>query len=405
MSTAPEQSSAPLPAQPDDEVSLIDFAIVLAKRKWLIIGISLLAAVAAVFVSLRMTLIYTATARLLPPQQQQSVGTGLMGALGQLGGFAGGVGGVLGIKNPSDIYVGMLRSRTVADGLVDRFDLMRVYGAQFRSDAHAMLSRSTFISVGKDNLIAIDVEDPDPKRAAAIANAYVEELEKLTSTLAVTEAGQRRLFFERQLAQAKESLLKAELAARSAMEGGGLAAVESHGRTLIATAAMLRSRVAVKEVEIAAMRGFATQENPAYHHALQELKALREQLAKVERGEAAASTKPGSTDGLKNVGLLREVRYHEALFELMARQYEMAKVDEAKEGVVIQVLDKAIEPERKSKPRRALIVLITTAIAFLASVVLAFLLESLERARHDPDGSRRLTMLGRHLGWRGRRTD
>jgi tyrosine-protein kinase Etk/Wzc len=393
--------NAPQPARPDDEISLLDFAIVIAKRKWLVIGLPFVAAVVAAIVSLQLTHYYSGTARLLPPQQSQPMAGSLLGGLGQLGGLAGGVGGVLGLKNPSDIYVGMLKSRTIADALVDRFDLLKVYGAKFRSDARDSLGKASTISVGKDNLITIEVEDPDPKRAAALANAYVEELEKLTGVLAVTEAGQRRVFFERQLAQAKDNLSKAEIAARSALEEGGIAAVDAHGRSLIQTAAMLRARVSAKEVELNSMRGYATEQNPAYRNAQEELRSLREQLAKVERGDGGGSSQAGKAGGLQNVGLLREVRYNELLFEMLARQYEMAKVDEAKEGAVIQILDRAIEAERRSRPRRTAIVAITTAIAFLAAVVLAFVLEAIERAARDPRSGGRLEELKRSL-WRRR---
>jgi tyrosine-protein kinase Etk/Wzc len=392
---------APAPheaAGPDDEISVLDLLIVLAKHKWLMAGLPLFAGILAAVVSMNMTEIYTGSAKLLPPQQPQSTAGALLSQIGSLGSLAT---GALGMKSASDTYVGMLKSRTLADALVDRFKLMEAYGAERRSDARAMLGGASQITVGKDGLISVEVNDPDPKRAAALANGYVEELEKLSGVLAVTEAGQRRLFFERQLGQAKENLLKAEMAARSALEQGGLAAVDAQGRSLLQMSAMLRARVSAKEVELNSMRGFATEQNPQFNKVQQELVALRAELAKLEGGgEATAGARGGRDKGIRNVSLLREVRYQEVLFELLARQYELAKVDEAREGAVIQLLDKAIEPDRRSSPKRSLIVLTSMAVAVFVAAILAFLFEWVERARRSPEDSRRLAQLSRYAALR-----
>jgi tyrosine-protein kinase Etk/Wzc len=398
MSSTPIQDRLPAGGR-DDEISLLDFAIVLAKRKWLVIGLPFLACLAAIGVSMTLTPIYTATARMLPPQQNQSIAGGVMGQLGQLGGLLG-LGGALGIKNPSDIYVGILRSRTVADAMIERFGLMRAYNATLASDARMRLAGATGISIGKDNLLTIEVEDSDPKRAAALANGYIDELDKLTGTMALSEASKRRLFLERQVQQAKKHLLDAEIAARDAFNQGGIAAVDAHGRTIIQSGAQLRAQITAKEVSLQSMRGFATEENPQYARSLHELAALREQLVKLERGQSGVKPQPQTEEGLRNASLLREVRYQEILFELLARQYEVAKLEEARDATVIQPLDRAIEPDRRTRPKRTVIVLATGIIALAVAVVLAFLLEALERARRDPDGSRRLAQLRRHLAGR-----
>jgi uncharacterized protein involved in exopolysaccharide biosynthesis len=394
LSSIPESVAAP---QREDEISTLDLAVALARHKGLVIGLPLLAAVVAAVISLNMTPKYTGVARLLPPQTSHSgAGSGMLSQFNALSG----VSGLLAIKNPSEIYIAVLKSRTLADALIDRFDLRKLYGVSLRSDAQLVLSKESQITLGRDNLITIAVEDTDPKRAAAIANAYVKELDKLSGLIAVTEASQRRLFFEKQLVEARDNLVKAELDARSAMDEGGLAAVDAQGRTIIQTTEMLRARVASKEVELNSMRGFATEQNPAYRNALEELNALREQLAKMERGDGGSKT--GRTAGQKNLMKLRELRYHEELLEFFSRQYERAKVEEARQGTVIQVLDWAVEPDRRSSPKRSLIVLLTTAIATIVAVALALILEALERARQDPRGSQRLADLRRHL-WLRRR--
>jgi len=382
-----------------DEISLLDLAIVLAKHKKLILGLPLVAAIIAVIVTLLMPNIYTGVTRILPPQQSQSTAAAM---LIQLGGLADIAGQSLGIKNPNDLYVGMLKSRTVADTLIDRFGLKKVYDENTYHYARMELEKRTMVASGRDGIIKVEVEDKDPKRAAAIANGYVEELYKLTQTLAVTEASQRRLFFERQLDQTRKNLANAEAAARQGLEKGGLVVIDAQGRGMVETTARLRGQIAVKEIQISAMRAFATGQNPDLKQAQHELEAMKEELAKME-GTASGRDKAGNVgkaDGMDNLRLLRDVKYFETIFELLAKQYEIARIDEARDASLIQVLDKAVEPERKSKPKRALIVILSALVAGFITVSWAFVAEALEKARRDPDGSSRLQALRSYLRFR-----
>ena len=382
-----------------DEISLLDLAIVLAKHKKLILGLPLVAAIIAVIVTLLMPNIYTGVTRILPPQQSQSTAAAM---LIQLGGLADIAGQSLGIKNPNDLYVGMLKSRTVADTLIDRFGLKKVYDENTYHYARRELEKRTMVASGRDGIIKVEVEDKDPKRAAAIANGYVEELYKLTQTLAVTEASQRRLFFERQLDQTRKNLASAEAAARQGLEKGGLVVVDAQGRGMIETTARLRAQIAVKEIQIGAMRAFATGQNPDLRQAQHELDAMKQELAKMEGTSSGRDTADSASkaDGMENLRLLRDVKYFETIFELLAKQYEIARIDEARDASLIQVLDKAVEPEQKSKPKRALIVILSALIAGVITVSWAFVAEALEKARRDPDGSSRLQALRSYLRFR-----
>jgi len=387
----------------EDEISLLDLAIVLAKHKKLILGLPLVAAIIAVIVTLLMPNIYTGTTKILPPQQNQSAAVAMVGQLsGQLGGLGALAGGALGIKNPNDLYVGMLKSRTVADNLIGRFELRKLYDKTTSEDTRKELERNTRITSGRDGIIVIEFEDKEPKHAASIANAYVEELYKLTQVLAVTEASQRRLFFERQLDQTRKNLAIAEAAARQGLEKGGLVIVDAQGRGMVETTARLRGQIAVKEIQIGAMRAFATGQNPDLRQAQHELDAMKQELAKME-GTATGPVNSGSVgkaDGMENLRLLRDVKYFETIFELLAKQYEIARIDEARDVSLIQVLDKAVEPERKSKPKRALIVIVSALVAGFITVTWAFVAEALEKARRDPDGSSRLQALRSYLRFR-----
>ena len=381
----------------EDEISLLDILIVLAKRKRLVLGLPIAAAVVSVVVSLLLPNVYTGTTRILPPQQSQP-SSALLAQLGGLPGLAAS-GVAASLKNPNDLYVGMLKSRTVADNLIQRFDLNNLYEEKYQSVTRKRLQDLTTIVSGKDGIITVEVDDKDPKRAAAMANAYIDELYKLTTVLAVTEASQRRLFFERQLDLAKANLTKAEIDAQQAMHQGGVVAVEAQGRTAVETAARLRAEIAVKEVQISAMRTFAAEGNPDLKRTQQELEAMKREVARTEGGKGSDAIEAPALDksGINNLALLRNVKYYQTMVDLLTNQYENAKIDEAKDATLIQVMDKAIVPDRKSKPKRALIVVLSTLLAGLLSVLWAFVHEALENARNDPEQSQRLTRLGAYL--------
>jgi len=383
----------------EDEINLLDLLIVLAKHKKLILGLPFVVAAIAAGLSLLMPNIFTATTNILPPQQSQSAASAVLAQLGGgIGGLASGV-----LKNPNEVYIAILRSRAVAGNLIQRFELMTRWeiDSNHPSDAYKALAGITKIVSEKDGTISIEVDDKDAKRAAEFANAYVDELVKFTSVLAVTEASQRRLFFERQFTQAKDNLAKAEALTRQALQQGGLVKVDDQGRAMLENTARLRGQITVKEVQIGAMRTFAADRNPDLKLAQQELESLRRELGKLEGvGGSQSATGGQGGQGIDSLRLLRDVKYHEVIFDLLARQYEMAKIDEAKDSTVIQVIDKAVEPDRKSKPFRSRIVLLSACAAFVIGILLAFFLESIARAKTDPHQAGRLRELRRYFGWK-----
>jgi tyrosine-protein kinase Etk/Wzc len=380
----------------EDELSLLDVLIVLAKYKRAIVGLPLIAAIVATIYSLTLHDIYTATTKLLPPQQSQSASSAIFA---QLGGLAA-LGGLPTPKSTADLYVAMLKSRTVADNMIQRFGLMKTGDIKYPSRAREQLAAITNVSIGKDGIITIEVDDEDPVHAANLANAYVDELLKLTQVLAVTEASQRRLFFEQQFERAKQNLVAAEAAARQALEHGGLVKVDEQGRAMVQTNARLRAEMTLKEVQIGAMRTFAADRNPELLAAEQELESLKRELAKSEGAIGTKLTGGVGAKGMQNVGLLRNLKYYETLYELLARQYEMARIDEAKDSAVVQVLDKAIQPDRKSKPRRSSIVLFSMLGALFAAMLWALSREALAAARMDSKQAGRIQTLKRHIAWR-----
>lgn len=376
---------------------LLELLLVLAKFRKMIASLTLGVALVAAVTVFSLPKTYTGTASILPPQQPQSSAiTQLMS--GQLGALASLAGASLGARKNSELYVSMLKSRSVADKLINRFKLMQVYDEKLMAEAREDLEDATRILAGKDGMISIEVDDRDPQRAAALANAYVEELTALTQSLAVTEASRRRLFFENQLKLVRDDLGKAELALKQTQESTGLIQLSGQAEAIIASIAKLKAQIVAKEVEIGAIRSFATARNPELVIARNELAGMKEQLAKAEKTNAAdgsALVPSGNIPaaGLEYVRRLREVKYQEAVFELMAKQYEIAKVDEAKDHALIQQLDQAEAPERKSAPKRLLIILLSTLTAAMVAVVVALVREAIERARQDPLQAERLRLL------------
>jgi tyrosine-protein kinase Etk/Wzc len=393
MSPATAQS-----CRDDEEISLLDILIVLAKHKKFIFSLPFIAAVIAAGVSLLLPNWYTATAKLMPPQQSQS---NAMALLGQIGALSGGASQALGLKNPSDIFVAMLNSRSVADAIIERFKLKEVYDEKFLQDARKALAKNVDIQAGRDTVITIEVEDKQPKRAADIANAYIDELDKLTRRLAVGEAGQRRLFFEQQLKQAKDDLTKVETELTKFQIEKRVLNPQGQASLTISAAAGLQAQIAAKEVQIMSLRSFATQDNPDLRRAQEELAGLRTQLAKVggssDSGDVLLSMGKAPQQGLEYLRIYRDMKYLETLYELLARQYEIARIDEAKEATLIQILDKAIEPERKSKPRRVLIVIFVAFATSFAAFLWAFWRESGDLAGSNPKLATRLEKLRRYL--------
>lgn len=381
----------------EPSISILDILIVLAKYKKFITGIALGLTLMAALVTFLIPNEYTATTRLLPPQQNQS---GAAALLSQLGGVAGMAAGVAGLKNSSELYVGMLASRTVGDRLIARFDLKKVYDVEFDDKARKELVKNTKITAEKNGLITIDVEDRDGKRAAAIANAYVDELKQLTRTLAVTEAAQRRMFFERQLETAKDNLANAEVALKGAIDTRGVISVDVESRAVMETMARLKAQISAKEIELNSMRAFVTSTNPNFLRVSEQLASLRSELSKLENGRTSPTegdTSDKKQAGLDNIKLLRDVKYYQMLYEMLAKQFEVARLDEAKEPSIIQVLDVAIVPERKSKPQRTLIVIGAAVLSTIVAVLLAFLIEFQRKAAASPADAARWAELRGHL--------
>lgn len=321
---------------------------------------TIVSGVAAYGLSFLIAPTFTAKAVIVSPQLQQNAAASALSSVGALAGLAG----LSGIKMPADQYVSLMQSITVSNKIIDRFELLRVYEEKYRVDAQRKLGDNTRIAAGKkDNLITIEVDDRDPQRAADMANAFVDELRHLSNGLALSEAQMRRQFFEQHLAGSRDALKTAQATLQKSGIGAGVlksepkAAAESYSR--------LKAEAAAAEIRLSVLRRTLADNAPEVAQQIAALSGLRSQLKKLEQPLDALSDQD-------YISAYRNYKYQETLFEIFARQYELARLDESREGTLIQVLDPATKPERKSKPRRSTLVIAGAGLGFLAMA--AFLL-------------------------------
>jgi capsule polysaccharide export protein KpsE/RkpR len=389
------------------QIGMLELLTWLGQGKRTIGLATLAAAVLSLVIALSMTPIYTARTTLLPPgSQQQSGSAAALAALGSLGGLAGG----LGAKTPDELYISLLKSDSVLRALDERFGLKKRYQVNENETLRKVAPnyiRAT--SDKKSGVITVEVDDKDPKFAADLANAVPAELSKVLSRLAVSEAQQRRVFYEQQLKDTKEHLIKAERDLQQVQEKSGVIVLDKQTEALIGGAAQLRALIADREVQLKVLRMSATEQNPDMMRLNSELHALRAELARMEsRQDGAAGSAVDIPVGkipaaaIDYVRARRELKLQETLLEGIVRQYEIAKLDEAKEGSTLQQVDQAVPPDYKAKPSRATVVLAGTLLGLLGSIVFVAWRRYGDFVRNnDPDGAAAWQSL--RNAWRVRR--
>ena len=361
---------APAPDADARGLSLAELMAVFRRRIGLLVLAPLAAGALALGGTYLVTPTFTAKTTFLPPQQQQSVASA---ALSQLGALASLAGGAAGIKSTTDQYVSLMQSVSVSDRIVDKFGLMEVYRVKLRTDARLQLSEQVRITLGKkDGLISVEVDDHSPQRAADMANHYVDELRRMTKELVLTEAQQRRIFFEEQLKATREALAQAQ----QSLQGSGFnpGALKAEPKAAAETFARLNAEVTAAEVRLQTLRRSLVDAAPEVQQQQTLVAALRGELAKVQASDRVGA---GNADYISRY---RDYKYQEALFELFSRQFELARLDEARDGGLIQVVDKAQPPELKSKPRRGVIAVVTTALVLLGCLAYLVLTSGASRA-------------------------
>ena len=372
----------------DAELSALDLLTILAHRWKLLTAAPAAASLIALGVAFALPPVYTARTVFLPPQQQQSAAASALASLGSLAGLAG----AGNLKTPGDQYVSLLQSVNVEDALVEKFKLQEMYEEDYRFLARRKLEKNTKIDLGKkDGLISVEVDANDPKLAADMANQYVIELRRLTAELALTEAQQRRAFFENELKRTRERL---ETAQRKLQESGFNAeAVKAEPRTAAENYARVKAELTSAEVRLQTLRQARADTAPEVLQQLTTVAALRAQLA---RFETSTESRPDA-DYLSRY---RDFKYEETLFELFSKQFELARMDESRESAAIQVVDVATPPEYRSKPKRGLIAAGALVVTFLLLAASVLARHFWREMKNDPSNSDKFRQLTE--AWHGR---
>lgn len=397
------------PEEFEDEGPSVSLTLLLTwigEGKRVIAVVTGVVALASVVVALLLPKIYTARATLLAPgSQQQSGSAAALAALGSLGGLVGGGAA----KSPDELYVALLKGDSVQRALAERFDLKTRYDVPNYETLRKTLPNYIRVSSDKKSgLITVEVDDREPKFAADLANAHAGEIAKVLGRLAVSEAQLRRVFFEKQLNDTKEHLIKAEQDLRLVQEKSGVIVLDKQAEALISGAAQVRALIAEREVQLKVLRTAATDQNPEVIRLNSELRALRSELARMEsaQGGNAGSAVDMPVGKLPEAAIAyvrarRELKLQETLLEGMVRQFEAAKLDEAKEGQVLQQVDVALPPDRKSKPSGALIAISCTILALLASTIFVLMRRYAAWSRElDPKSDQARSELVKAWRWR-----
>lgn len=388
------------PPEPAERAYNLYGLIVLAKHKQFLLKYAGTALIIAVVSALMLPKRFQAVTQIMPPQQNQSIASAMLTQIGPLANLIGAGGKDAGAHNASELYGALLHSRTVADDLIGRFELLTVYKKNTMEGGRKSLESATEVKVSKEGILAIAVKDRDPDRAVALANGYVEELRNLSQTLAMTEAGHRRMFFESEVSKARADLSNAELALKEIQEQTGMLHLDSQSKAMIEAYVTLRAQVAAKEAQVEAMRGFATDKNPDLIRNEHELSALRNEVLHFEKGQSIQSGMEMPLLNIPKAGLqyldrLREVKYRETLLELLAKQYELARIDEVKDSAIVQVVDKAVRPETQifNWMIRLFIAVVVLVVIIAGGVIGVFVKESLQNTKSDPGYSAQLDLL------------
>jgi tyrosine-protein kinase Etk/Wzc len=381
----------------EDEISLMDILLVIAKYNRFILAFTAISAILAFVYAIRQPVIYTSNALIMPPQAPLSQAGILMGQLSSLGlGAGAGAGASAGAS------IGILiKSQKLAYQVVERLELQRLLKAKNIEAARNALASATRVTTNKDGTILIECSDKDPKMAALLVKTYVEELDRFNNEIAVTTASRTRLFLEKQLKLANESLSNVELVLKDSQKNTDLTPLELQTGSMANLIGTLRTQITAKELDLAGMKSFATEQNPSYRKTLLSLASLRAQLQNLENNsgpkkDAIVNNKLSKT-GSVFLNAMRDLKYQQALVETLKKQYDVAKMDEAKDANLIQVVNEPLVPEQPSNPKRSVIVFFGGLIGLILSIIFAFILNSLNVAKQNPSSAERLNLMRRYL--------
>jgi tyrosine-protein kinase Etk/Wzc len=392
----------------EPDINLLDLLIALGQEKWTLIIVTFLAAITGVVVSLITPATYVSRTSFMPSQQSGGGGGGLasLGSFDGLAGLSALSSMAAGIKSSDEMYIALMRSQSVQFALIEQFKLKERYGAKNMEEARRDLTFNVAILADKKSgILMVDAQDKDPEFAAQLANAQVKELNVILSRLAVTEAQQRRAYYEQQIFKTQTKIPQLESEFKEAQKSSGLEVA-----SLLSEAGTLPGQIAAKELQLQVLSRFATDQNPDLKRLGVEISALRAQMARYELSKTDSKTSDISKQAQaiegkktnfvqKATQAYNTLKIQDALLDGYVKQLELAKVDEAKEGPAIQVVDEARAPEIRAKPERRKLVIAYTVTGLIIAFVLAALRALLRHIRSTAEGLQRWSELKRAWGF------
>ncbi len=382
--------------EPPRRIAIFDLALVVAKQKRLVLWVTFAFVLLAVIYALMTPKMYKAEVLLLPPQEQSSRGMG--GSIADLSSALSSSEGVT-FKSSEDFWTSVMKGRTIGDYVVKNQDLQTVYKKKLLSSARAELESRTTFDVDRAGLIGVTVTDPDPKRAAAIANEYVASMHAVMANMALTDAAQRKLFFKQQVEEEKEALTKAEFALEETEKRTGVIVLGGQASAVIGQIESLKGRMAAARIELQSLLTAATEQNPDVQRLRSEIAGDQAELDKLEGeenpnpeiGNIGPKAVPAAT--LEYIRATRDVRYHETLYEALLKQLEAAEMDEARSAPLVQVIDAATPPDKPSGLPRTLIVIVGAIVGFFFGVFAAVMRQAWRNLKASPEGRGKMDAL------------
>lgn len=346
-----------------------------ALKKWkrfigVFVGASLAASVALCFMLPKK---YEARASVMPPQQSDL--SGLAAVSPDLASLAG---GLLGMQSTTDVWIGVLKSNAVKDAVIERFNLREAYEAESIEDAREELDGNIVIEKSREDIVSVSVEDADPRKAADMANAFIEELDRVNKTVSMSSGGRAKSFLEGQLKETSRTLAVVEEKLRAFQKEHHALKLDDQSEALIESYGGLKGALMAKQVELQTFLSFATAQNPRAQVLRAEIAEINNKLLELESGTTGGFIIPASRypDLMIEYGrILREVKIQQTLFELLTQQYELSRLQEAKDSPTVQSLDTAAAPEKASKPNKPVIVILGTMASLFAAVFLSLFFE------------------------------
>ncbi|PYX64723.1 MAG: lipopolysaccharide biosynthesis protein, partial [Acidobacteria bacterium] len=392
LAVSPEPEAAP-----QDHGNTVAHLRVLWENRRLLFRAALLGLALGLAIAFLIPVRYEATTQLMPPDNQSGMGTALLSAVsGRTGGLGAVAGDLLGVKNSGALFVGVLQSRTVRDRLIDEFALEQVYRESKMEDARQALANHTSVYEDrKSGILSITVTDHDPQRAAAMAQAYVAELDRLVAEVSTSSAKRERIFLEERLTAVKQDLNGAAKKFSEFASKNTAIDIPAQGKAMVEAAATLQGQLIAAQSELRGLEAIYADQNVRVRAGRARVAELRAQLGKIggdasNPGSASGKTDPSTYPSIRQLPLLgvtyadlyRQTKIEETVFELLTQQYELAKVQEAKEIPSVKVLDAAIVPTKKSFPPRGLVTVAGTLFAVL--LVCAYLFAARHWQSIDP---------------------